>query len=236
MNEIFFYILTVVLHEGGHFYMAESLGYRTDGILFSIYGAGLKSNHSYKSRDDILISLAGPLVNVILIIVCVAMWWIFPTSYLFTLEFVRCNIIVLVFNILPIYPLDGGRVLFAVLGNRFKSNTRRMYAINHYVCLSLGVLFILLFVVSLFYSINMNLLFIGMFLTTTPVLYDKNKYFDTINAYNKKATCPQEVRTFRIDAKDRNNLYKYLSPHYISRFEITNGTDTQIIDERDLFN
>ena len=201
MNEIFFYILTVVLHEGGHFYMAESLGYRTDGILFSIYGAGLKSNHSYKSRDDILISLAGPLVNVILIIVCVAMWWIFPTSYLFTLEFVRCNIIVLVFNILPIYPLDGSKVLNLILDKIFP------YKLTHKISVIISFIVLIILIFVNYYNFNYTTILIISVIITNIV-----KYYQNINYLFNKFLLERYLYNFNFYKPKKitkiDNMYK----------------------------
>jgi len=115
LNSIFFYVVSVVLHEYGHLLVARLLGYEVDGILFNVYGAGLKTNNIYKPKDDILISIAGPLINIILIVLIVCLWWLFPTSYVFTLDFLKSNLVVFVFNILPIYPLDGGKILNLIL-------------------------------------------------------------------------------------------------------------------------
>ena len=119
-NNVFYYIVVATLHEYGHLFVAKLLGYRVDGFIYSLYGVGLKTNNAYKTKDDILVSLAGPCVNLILIVVSICLWWIFPTTYFFTYDFVICNIVIMLFNLIPIYPLDGGRVMLALFSKKIQ--------------------------------------------------------------------------------------------------------------------
>ena len=151
-NDIFYYIVVLYLHEYGHYVMLRRLGYDAEQMIFSVYGSRLETYNHYKPKDEILIALAGPIVNIILIICTVALWWLFPTVYLFTRPFVICNLVILFFNLLPIYPLDGGRVWVAAFSTRVKR--KKLEKISSRICLILGVLLLLLFIKSLFYKIN----------------------------------------------------------------------------------
>lgn len=228
-NYIFYYVVTATLHEYGHLITAKLLGYRVDGVVYSLYGVGLKTNNVYKRKDDILVSLAGPLVNLILIIICISLWWIFPTIYFFTYEFVISNIVVMLFNLLPIYPLDGGRVIFAMLLKKFKA--RKILKVNQILCVIGGFFCIGIFIVTLFYYVNYSFLFIGIFLILNSVINDSNSYFARIETYNKKYIKPIEIKTFKVKDLNRMNLIKYLSPHYYSIFEDLNG---KRIEEKDI--
>ena len=68
-NIIFFYVLAISIHEYAHFYVSSKLGYKMTSVVFSISGAGLHGNCVFKEKDDIKISMAGPIINFILIIV-----------------------------------------------------------------------------------------------------------------------------------------------------------------------
>ena len=49
-NNIFYYITAVVLHEYGHLMVAKILGYNTYGIVFDLYGAGLKCDNYFQRK------------------------------------------------------------------------------------------------------------------------------------------------------------------------------------------
>lgn len=232
-NDIFYYIVVLYLHEYGHYIMLRKLGYDSVGMVFAVYGSSLKTCNHYKPKDEILISIAGPIVNVILIICTIALWWVFPTTYMFTRSFVICNAVVMLFNLLPIYPLDGGRVLVASLSHRIKRE--KLEKVSSVICGILGVILLGLFVISLFYKINYNCLFIGVFLILNSTGYKVHKYANMLDVIDKKYNTPMEVKTFRVNRLNKRELIKYLSPHYYSIFEIEYGEYIKTIEERDLF-
>ena len=48
LNVVFYYVVSVVLHEYGHYFVAKALGYESQGINFNVYGAGLNNNNKFK--------------------------------------------------------------------------------------------------------------------------------------------------------------------------------------------
>lgn len=228
-NQIFYYVFAVFLHEMGHYVVAKHYGYEVDTMLFALYGAGLQTNNAYKEKDDIKISLAGPLVNLLIIVLSITFWWIIPSLYLFTYDFVICNIVVMMFNLLPIYPLDGGRVLLAVLPKKY--NKDKVLKVSHIICFVLGIVFLLVFAVSIWYKTNYNLLFIGLFLAINGIISDRNKYFEKVRIYGKQYNKPLEVKVFRINEFNKIKMLKYLSPHYYSIFEYVNNGKIERIEE-----
>lgn len=233
-NNIFFYVITVTLHEYGHYIVAKHYGYKMDSLIYSLSGAGLTTKEKFANKDEIKIAIAGPLVNVILIVLIICLWWIFPLSYLYTYDFFICNIVVFTFNIMPIYPLDGGRILMAII--TFKNHKRNKYIkANRIICLIISIVFFALFIVSLFYSINLNLLIISMFLAINGIFCDKNKYYDKVQMLNKKTSkLPLEVKTFRVAEDNEKNLIKYINKNYITIFENEKDGKVKIIREEDL--
>lgn len=232
-NKIFYYVIVVTLHEYGHYLMARHYGYQMDYIIYSLSGAGITTSSKFKEKHDIIISLSGPFVNVILIVLTIATWWIFPLSYLYSYDFFICNLVVLIFNLVPIFPLDGGRILIAYL--TLKNHDRnKLLKINKVFCLIFGIIFIVLYVISIFLKINYNLLITGVFLTINSITSDKNKYFDKIKSLNKKVLKPIEIKTFKVSTNNEKELIKYLDASYISVFE--NNIDGKIttIHEDDL--
>lgn len=231
-NNVFYYVVTVVLHEYGHYFVAKKFGYNTDGILYSIYGAGLNTTSSYKKSDDIKISLAGPLVNLFLIVLIVCFWWLIPSIYYFTYDFLVSNFVIMTFNLIPIYPLDGGRIVLALLSNKIKR--KKIIKMNNILCFSMGLFFIILFAISLFFKYNLSFLFIGLFLAINSILGDKGEYWDKVNAFNKSKNKPCEVKIFKVNSCDKRMLINCMSPSYYSIFLINGKSGNKIVKEDEI--
>ncbi len=177
-------LFCVVLHEMGHSLVGKKLGYKLNIITLMPYGAMLSGNNSTFSKDDeIKIAIAGPLVNAILIIMCVAIWWIFPTVYNFTTEFVMCNIYTLCFNLLPVYPLDGGRIFFALLSKKIPR--RKAHKIVKIVGYIITTIFFVLFFVSFFYKLNYMLGINALFMLIGLIDDDKGAYYEKLTTFEK---------------------------------------------------
>ena len=118
----------VLLHEFGHILMARRFGVRTpDVILLPIGGVARLERIPDEPRQELLIALAGPAVTlgiVLLLYGALALGGDAPRlgeldpdgPFLETLT--RVNLYLLVFNLFPAFPMDGGRVLRALLASR----------------------------------------------------------------------------------------------------------------------
>ena len=184
-------ILCAILHEMGHSFVGRKLGYKLNMITLMPYGAMLSGkNATFLENDEIKIAVAGPIVNALLILIFISLWWVFPVTYNFTLEFVLANIYTLCFNLLPVYPLDGGRVMLAVLSKNM--NRTRAYKLTRIVgFLITGIVFLLFFVSCVFklnYMLGINALFllIGLLGGDTDAYYKKLQTFDKFSLSFKK--------------------------------------------------
>ncbi len=117
-------LFSLLPHELGHAMAARALGIRVSSLELMPFGgaARLEGWRQLPAWQASLIALAGPGVNLLL-----AMCAIFAAHYnLFTVEevalFVRCNLVLMLFNLLPALPMDGGRLgsacLSALLGEQ----------------------------------------------------------------------------------------------------------------------
>lgn len=138
----------VTLHELGHATAARRFGVRVPRILLlPIGGMAEMETIPRRPREEIIIALAGPAVNY-LIIGALMIFVRFPTGWnpayfeLTGAEFLRhlvlVNLIMGVFNLLPAFPMDGGRVFRALLATRlsYLSATRIAVGVGKLVALA----------------------------------------------------------------------------------------------------
>ena len=176
------YLLTICLHETGHYMIAKRLGYRLNNFCLLPQGALLSGQEQFFSyTDEIKIALAGPLVNVFLCICTVAAWWICPILYVYSETFAFCNLSTALFNFFPILPLDGGRVVLAFASSKKKRKVGLIFC-NVFGFIVSGIL-AALFVYSCFISINPTFLIIAIFIVVGIV--SSSKEFVYVNAFSK---------------------------------------------------
>lgn len=120
----------IILHELGHALMARHFGISTRDItLYFVGGVARLERMSERPWEEILIALAGPAVNVVIATTLLVMLLIVRLSlttesviYLrlgsLPLDLIVLNFFLALFNLIPAFPMDGGRVLRALLSIR----------------------------------------------------------------------------------------------------------------------
>lgn len=176
------YTVAVVIHEMGHSAAAEKYGYILNEIKLMPYGAEIQGSlEGVKPSDEIKIAAMGPLTNIITAILFTAVWWLIPASYFFTQTFVYANIINALFNLMPVFPLDGGRIMFCLLSKRLPhSKALKTIKITGLV---LGILLIGLFIVSAFFEVNLSFCVLGMFVFLCALAGEKKENY--VRIYNR---------------------------------------------------
>ena len=141
----------IVLHEFGHILMARYFGIKTrDVTLFPIGGVANIERMPDKPYQELLVALAGPFVNfVIFSIIFITLGRELdatqienigdPASSL-AVRVASANLVLMIFNLLPAFPMDGGRVFRALLAMRIGKSkaTRIAAAIGQALAIFLG--------------------------------------------------------------------------------------------------
>ncbi|MCS6895137.1 MAG: site-2 protease family protein [Bacteroidia bacterium] len=168
-------VLSVILHELGHAMAAKAFGIPTRDItMYPFGGVASVARIPDKPIQELIVAVAGPLVNFIIVglsavwlrIAGGAMHWhaddlLYVEGQSFTLRRLIVslsvmNMVLAIFNLLPAFPMDGGRVLRALLA------TRLSYMKATHIAALIGQGFAVLFIIFGIYS-NPFLILIGFF-------------------------------------------------------------------------
>jgi len=145
--------LCVLLHEFGHIFTARAFGVRTpDVILLPIGGVSRLERIPEKPSEEFLVSVAGPAVNIVIAVLLVFVGGAnLSAEHLSALEstnvsmidrLAAVNLFLALFNLIPAFPMDGGRVLRALLATRlgYVRATEVAATIGQWVAFALGFL------------------------------------------------------------------------------------------------
>ena len=152
--------VTVVIHELAHSYVAMGFGVKINSILLlPIGGVSRMEEIPRVPRGEFLISIAGPLTNILIAMLVSVPILLDVTGPLTGLagEFLAVNLLLALFNLIPAFPMDGGRILRAILAERMG----HMRATE--IAASLGkIIAVFMAVLGVFY--NFFLILIGLFI------------------------------------------------------------------------
>ncbi|HJT88540.1 MAG TPA: site-2 protease family protein [Bryobacteraceae bacterium] len=159
---------SVLLHEFGHTFIAGRYGIRTLEIVMFPIGGVSRPERAPKPREELWVALAGPLVNLLLAILLLA--WVGmqqgfvalaqlrePTDQNLAERIAVGNLLLFAFNLLPAYPMDGGRILRSLISLRKPEEeaTRIAAGAGQALAISMGLL-------GLLYG-NFLLVFVALF-------------------------------------------------------------------------
>ncbi len=168
----------VLLHEFGHSLVAQRLGIEVPDItLLPIGGIARLKTLPEKPADEVKIAIAGPLVNLVLAPIFFVVAWLLGADLLALPDLLGglgsigqvfaylgyINIALAVFNLLPAFPMDGGRVLRGLLATRLgpvratdiSSSVGQLFAVAFFLFGLLGgQIFLALIAVFIFFGAN----------------------------------------------------------------------------------
>ncbi len=123
----------VVLHEYGHSLQVKRYGIKVhDIVLLPIGGMARAERIPEKPWQEIVVAISGPIVNFVLAALFFTILWISGSSYSigssFLADMLAINIVLGLFNLIPAFPMDGGRILRGLLAIRFPYLRATRYA------------------------------------------------------------------------------------------------------------
>lgn len=168
-NQILLYAILMLfafIHEIGHLLAGLILKLKPKLIRITPFGLSItfegygEKIHNNINRKRILLALAGPVTNIILVII----FMLIPDwNFIVSKEIlVYSNLIIAMFNLMPIYPLDGGRILENVL--KYKMNNIKSVEITNKVSNLLAIIITILASIFVFYIKNIAVFFVILYL------------------------------------------------------------------------
>lgn len=151
--------ISVLIHEMAHSWMAIRKGWDSKKINIGLFfGTAEVDLEMIPERDSIPIVAAGPISNLLLMVLGLFFFDFVPFDFqIYCGEFILINFVLFLFNMVPIYPLDGGRILRDTLYLKLK-NRRKSVRISAIVSLVLSTVI----VIYTLFTLNLILLFFSL--------------------------------------------------------------------------
>lgn len=187
-NQLEIYALIMIfalIHEMSHMICGVLLGFKAETLRIMPFGFAIEfkpiiNDYNKKvlksnviSIKKIIIALAGPLINLIVVIIGLILD--------FNNEIIYANFLIFLFNMIPIYPLDGGRILKNTLKIIFGNRKATTY-IN---TISNAVIILLTMVFSIVIMIYKNIAVLAILIILWAMIIKENKKYNTYNKIYK---------------------------------------------------
>ena len=177
-----------IIHELSHMIVGILLKLKTKQLTIMPFGISVTfEDYGYNKTLEmkkILIALAGPIVNIIIAIIC------FLTNIQVDIKeiIIYSNIAIALFNLIPIYPLDGGRILKGLL--RLKLNKEKSDLIINRISNTVVILLTSISSIAVLYLKNMAIIYILIYIWIITIKENKrynikNKMYKILQTNNK---------------------------------------------------
>ncbi len=244
-GELFLFFLSTLVavqHECAHAFAAAKLGYKLNAVVLMPFGAVIDGDlKGISLKDEIFVAVCGPLCNLVTALFFGALWWFAPTTYAFTDTAFYSSVAIALVNLLPCYPLDGGRILQCSLARLLSKRSaeqakseQKARAICRAITLGFALTFLLLFLVQCIRKApNFTLLAFGVFLLVGGFGNgDKSAVYEKLSfSFTPSMQKGVEIRRVAILADSPiKDAFRFLARGYYLVLEVYDG------EGRHLFN
>ncbi|WP_248927396.1 M50 family metallopeptidase [Paenibacillus hamazuiensis] len=155
----------VLIHELGHLTAAKGFGWQVREIQLLPFGGVLVVDEpgTVPAWEEIAVALAGPLQNVLMIAFAAACKWAGLWSGGWWDYFMQANLIIALFNLMPVLPLDGGKIMQSLLSYHLPYHRAIQWCAAASLVVSLTIVGMAFLRIGS-HGIKLNVLIIGLFL------------------------------------------------------------------------
>lgn len=199
-KEFAFVLSIIIVHELGHLTVAHFFKWRTGKITIYPFGGCCKFDEEINKplKEELIILITGPLTQIIF---CLIVGYLSQKGFMTYRNysiFKTYNYTLLFFNLLPIYPLDGGRILNIITSYfiPYKKSNKLIILIS-----------IITIIVFLFLYKNLNFTMMGILISAEIILYLQRQDYLYNRMLLERYMIKHNFKNLKI-IKNKNNMYK----------------------------
>ncbi|TKC20192.1 stage IV sporulation protein FB [Robertmurraya kyonggiensis] len=236
--ELSLLLLIIFFHEMGHAVAASFFSWRVKRISFLPFGgvAEIDEHGNRPLKEEAIVTLAGPIQHLWLLVVAFLLYQFNLISDFIYTNFVQFNLMILIFNLLPIWPLDGGKFVFLWLS--LKESFPKAFRLTLHISIFALTIFVLM--ILLIEPINLNVWIIVAFIIFTLhyewkqsryvfIRFLMERYYGKTSEFRKLKPIVVEEDALVMDVLEQfQRGYKH--PIVIEK----DGKETGLLDENEL--
>ncbi len=215
-REMLIVYFILIVHELGHYILFKYYNINVNKITLYPYGGMIDNNMliNTNSKKVLIISFGGIFIQIILYLIIYLLFKVGFIDYNFYKMFVSYNLYIILFNLIPIYPLDGFKIL----------NSMLELVLSFKLSLKISIIFNFVFIILFFlylYIFNINNYVIVIFLLCNLINYIKNiKYI--INKFYLERMIYDIKYDGLISVDSKDNMYK-------NKYNYINGVGEEFV-------
>ncbi len=195
-------MIFAIIHELGHLLMGVILGFKTEEIKLSPVGLQIKfkvNSEEYNIQINkgnslcikrAIIALAGPITNLAIAVIVIILGKIninLQNTYIYQI-LIYSNFLIAMFNLIPIYPMDGGRVLNEII--RLFCGNKVAYKITYIVSKTVLIVLTAISSIVILYIHNISIVIILVYLWYLEIMeirrYNRRKNIEKLTKHMEK--------------------------------------------------